>query len=96
MKVTLKESTEVVYQQMTHQIKVDIDGVEYLIRNSEDDNGTELYVYSETLGSNWINPYTLEDSELKDTIIKLGDNAYDSFLFSDSNEGKEIDLEDLE
>ena len=97
MKVILKESTHVVYQQTTHQIKVDIDGTEYLIRNSEDDNGVEYFVWSENLNDgNWTKPYDLEDEDLKETIEKLANAAYDDFIFGDSKVGTEVDLEELE
>ena len=96
MKVTLKEATEVVYQKTTHEITVDIDGKEYIIRNSEDDNGTEYYVLNEDLGDNWIQPHTIEDEELKDLIQKLANAAYDDFIFGERKVGKEVDLEELE
>lgn len=97
MKVILKESTRVVYEKRTHQISVDIDGTEYLIRNSEDDNGVDYHVWSENLNNgNWTNPYDLEDGDLKETIQKLANAAYDDFLFSDSKVGSEVDLEELE
>lgn len=97
MKVTLTQSTQVVYQKTTHEITVDIDGVEYIIRHSEDDNGVDYYVWSENLNDgNWMNPYHIEDEELKDVIEKLANAAYDEFLFSDSREGQEINLEELE
>ena len=97
MKVILKESTHVVYQQTTHQIKVDIDGTEYLIRNSEDDNGVEYFVWSENLNDGkWTKPYDLEDGDLKEAIEKLANAAYDDFIFGDSKVGTEVDLEELE
>lgn len=97
MKVILKESTRVVYQQTTHQIKVDIDGTEYIIRNSEDDNGVEYFVWSENLNNgNWTKPYDLEDEDLKEIIEKLANAAYDDFIFSDSKVDTEVDLEELE
>ena len=96
MKVILTESTQIVYQKTTHEIKVDIDGVEYIIRHAEDDNGVEYYVWSENLNDGkWTNPYDLENGELKDVIEKLANAAYDEFIFSDSNVGKEVDLEEL-
>ena len=96
MKVTLKDSTRVVYEKRTTQIKVEIDGVEYTIRNSEDDNGCDYHVYSESLNNGvFMNPYDLEDGELKDVIIKLAETCYDDFLFSESREGKEVDMEEL-
>ena len=96
MKVTLKEATSVVYQKTTHQITVDIDGVEYTIRQSEDDNGCDYYVYSETLNDgNVMNTYDLEDGELKDVIEKLAETCHDDYLFSNSKEGKEIDMDEL-
>ena len=96
MKVTLKEHTQVVYQKTTHEIKVDIDGVEYIIRNSEDDNGVEYYVWSENLNDGkWMNPRDIEDELLKDAIEKLANAALDDFIFSESNEGKEVDMEEL-
>lgn len=97
MKVTLKEESRVVYERRTTQIKVDIDGVEYTIRNSEDDNGCDYYVYSEALNDgNYMDPYDLEDGELKDVIQKLAETCYDDFLFSESRVGQEVDLEELE
>jgi hypothetical protein len=97
MKVTLKEASDVVYQRTTHQIKVEIDGIEYTIRNSEDDNGCDYHVYSESLNDgNFMNPYDLEDGELKDVITKLAETCYDEFLFSVSRVGKEVDLDELE
>ena len=95
MKVTLKESTEVVYQKTTHQIKVDIDGIEYIIRHSEDDNGCEYFVFNEYFVKGWINPYVLQDGELKDILQKLAETCYDDFLFSESRVGKEVDMEEL-
>lgn len=97
MKVTLKEHTQVVYQKTTHEIVVDISGTEYIIRQSEDDNGVEYYVFSETLNNgNWTNPYDIEDEELRDVLEKLANAAHDDFIFSAANEGKEVDLEELE
>jgi len=96
MKVTLKEAIDVVYQRTTHQIAVDIEGKEYLIRNSEDDNGAEYYVFNEELDDKWIHPHTIEDDELRDVIEKLANAAYDDFLFGESRVGKEVDLEELE
>ena len=96
MKVILKESTRVVYEQKTHQIKVEIDGKEYTIRNSEDDNGVEYYVFNEDLGDSWVRPHTIEDVDLRETIELLANAAYDDFLFSDSKEGKEVDMEELQ
>lgn len=96
MKVVLKEAHRVVYQKTTHQIKVEINGVVYIVRNSEDDNGVEYHVYSEKLNDgNWINPYDIEDIELKNIIEKLANAAYDDYIFSESNEGKEVDMEEL-
>ena len=94
MKVTLVEAHDVVYQQLTHQIKVDIDGEEYIIRQTEDDNGCEYYVFHKDFDG-WKNPYNLEDGELKDIITKLADVAHDDFIFSTSNEGKEVDMDEL-
>jgi hypothetical protein len=42
-----------------------------------------------------MNPYDMEDGELKDMIVKLVEVAYEGFLFSDSNVGKEIDMDEL-
>jgi hypothetical protein len=96
MKVTLKEESRVVYEKRTTQIKVEIDGIEYTIRNSEDDNGCDYHVYSESLNNgNFMNPYDMEDGELKDAITKLAETCYDDFLFGDSNVGKEIDMDEL-
>jgi hypothetical protein len=97
MKVTLKEPTQIVYEKRTHEITVDIDGVEYIIRNSEDDNGVDYYVYSENLNDgDWMNPYDIEDEELKDVIEKLANAAYDDFIFGDSKVGLEVDMDELE
>ena len=95
MKVTLKDSTRVVYEKTTTQIIVDIDGQEYIIRNSEDDNGCEYFVFNENFGKGWTAPHELEDGELKDTLEKLAETCYDDFLFSDSRVGKEVDMEEL-
>lgn len=97
MKVILKEGSRVVYERTTTQIKVEIDGVEYIVRNSEDDNGCDYLVWSENLNNgNWTDPYNLEDSELKDVIQKLAETCYDDFLYSDSRVGKELDLKELD
>ena len=62
MKVTLKEAHEIVYEKITHQIKVEIDGVDYLIRQSEDDNGCDYYVWSDSLnGGQWTTPSEIDD-----------------------------------
>lgn len=96
MKVTLTQATDVVYQKTTHEITVDIDGVEYIIRHTEDDNGVDYYVYSENLNDgNWMNPYDIEDEDLKDVIEKLANAAYDDFIFGDSKVGLEVDMEEL-
>jgi len=95
MKVTLKEGTRVVYERVTKQITVDIDGEEYIIRNSEDDNGCDYYVFHKDFEKGWTNPYDLEDGELKEVIQKLAETCYDDFLFSESREGKEVDMEEL-
>ena len=95
MKVTLKEGTRVVYERRTNQITVDIDGEEYIVRNSEDDNGCEYFVFNQNFEKGWTNPYDLEDGELKDTLEKLAETCYDDFIFSTSNEGKEVDMEEL-
>lgn len=96
MKVTLTQATNVVYQKTTHEIAVDIDGVEYIIRHTEDDNGVEYYVYSENLNDgNWMNPYDIEDEDLKDVIEKLANAAYDDFIFGDSKVGLEVDMDEL-
>lgn len=96
MKVTLKEPVEIVYQKTTHQITVDIDGKEYIIRNSEDDNGVEYYVLNDDLSDYWIRPHEIEDTDLRETIEKLANAAYDDFIFGESNVGKEVDLDELE
>ena len=98
MKVTLKEASDVVYQRTTHQIKVEIDGIEYTIRNSEDDNGCDYHVYSESLNDgNFMNPYDLEDGELKESLIRLAEGAYDDYTFgSQIKVGDEINIEELE
>ena len=97
MKVTLKEATDVVYQKTTHQIKVDIDGKEYTIRNSEDDNGVEYYVMSENLDPHtWVKPHNIEDEDLRETIVLLANAAYDDFIFGESKVGLEVDLEELQ
>ena len=97
MKVILKEGHTIVYQKTTHNIVVDIDGIEYIIRQSEDDNGVDLYVWSDELNdSRWFNPYSMEDGELKDTIINLANIANDDYTFSDSNVGTEVDINDYE
>ena len=95
MKVILKEATEVVYQKTTHEITVDIDGQEYIIRNSEDDNGCEYFVFNENFEKGWTAPHELEDGELKDALEKLAETCYDDFLFSESRVGKEVDMEEL-
>ena len=96
MKVTLKEAHSVVYQQITHQISVDIDGTEYIIRNAEDDNGVEYYVFNENLDNGWVRTHTIEDVDLRETIELLANAAYDDFLFGESKVGKEVDMEELQ
>ena len=96
MKVTLKDSTRVVYEKRTSQIIVDIDGKEYTIRNSEDDNGVEYYVFNENFEKGWAAPHELEDGELKDVLEKLAETCYDDFIFGETKVGKEVDLEELE
>ena len=96
MKVTLKDNTRVVYEKRTNQIIVDIDGQEYIIRNSEDDNGCDYFVFNENFEKGWTAPHTLEDGELKDVLEKLAETCYDDFLFSESRVGKEVDLEELQ
>ena len=97
MKVILKEESRIVYERKTTQIKVDIDGVEYTIRNSEDDNGCDYHVFSETLNDgHFMNPYDLEDGELKDVITKLAETCYDDYLYSSSKVGQEVDINELE
>jgi hypothetical protein len=96
MKVTLKDSTRVVYEKRTSQIIVDIDGQEYIIRNSEDDNGVEYFIFNENFEKGWTNPHELEDGELKDVLQKLAETCYDDFIFSERKVGKEVDLEELQ
>lgn len=97
MKTILKESHRVVYEMRTHQIVVEIDGVEYIIRNAEDDNGVEYHVLSDNLnGGQWMKPHEIEDEELKDAIEKLANAAYDDYIFGESKVGKEVDMEELE
>lgn len=97
MKVTLTEAHSVVYQQITHQISVDIDGTGYIIRNAEDDNGCEYYVSSPNLNNGYfINLNEMEDGELKQLIEKIANVTYDDYLFGDHKVGKEIDIEQLE
>lgn len=93
MKVTLKESHSVVYQMITHQIRVDIDGTEFIIRQTEDDNGCDYSIYSPLSGNGWVSPYSLPDSELKEVLIKLSASAYDSSLFGGDSVGEELDLQ---
>jgi len=96
MKIILKESHRIVYERRTHEITVDIDGVTYTIRNSEDNNGADYYVMSDNLNDgNWINPYDIQDGELKDVIMTLANAAYDDFIFGESNVGDEVDMEEL-
>ena len=95
MKVTLKEGTRVVYERRTNQITVDIDGEEYIVRNSEDDNGCDYFVFNRNFEKGWTDPYELEDGELKDVLQKLAETCYDDFLFSESRVGKEVDIEEL-
>jgi hypothetical protein len=96
MKVTLKDSSRVVYEKRTSQIIVDIDGQEYIIRNSEDDNGVEYFVFNDNFEKGWTPPHELEDGELKDVLEKLAETCYDDFIFSERKVGKEVDLEELE
>lgn len=97
MKVTLKQEHRIVYQKTTHQIIVDIDGTEYIVRQSEDDNGADYLVLSDNLNNgNWIDIYKVEDEELRDVLEKLANAAYDDFIFGDSKVGQEVDLEELE
>jgi len=98
MKVTLTQSTNIVYQKTTHEISVDIDGVDYIIRHSEDDNGVDYFVWSENLNDgNWMNPYDLEDGELKESLIRLAECAYDDYTFgSQIKVGDEINIEELD
>jgi hypothetical protein len=97
MKITLKEAHSIVYQQITHQITVDIDGTEYIIRHAEDDNGSEYYVSSPNLNNGYfMNLYEMEDGELKELIEKLANAAYDDYIFGESKVGKEVDMETLE
>ena len=42
-----------------------------------------------------MNPYDIEDESLKDVIEKLANAALDNYIFSESNEGKEVDMEEL-
>jgi hypothetical protein len=98
MKVTLREESRIVYEKRTSQIVVEIDGIEYTIRNSEDDNGCDYYVYSESLNDgNFMNPYDLEDGELKESLIRLAEGAYDDYTFgSQIKVGDEINIEELD
>jgi len=97
MKVVLKESHKIVYQKTTHQIEVEIDGVDYIVRQGEDDNGVDVYVLSDDLNDgNWIDPFYMEDGELKDALVKLANVAHDDFIFGESSVGKEVDLDELE
>ena len=97
MNVVLREGHQIVYQKTTHQIEVEIDGVNYIVRQGEDDNGVDLYVLSDDLNDgNWIDPYDMEDGELKDALVKLANVAYDDYLFGGSKVGSEIDLDELE
>ena len=98
MTIKLTEESSVVYEKRTTEIKVEIDGVEYTIRNSEDDNGCDYYVYSETLNDgNFMSPYDLEDGELKEALIRLAEGAYDDYTFgSQIKVGDEINIDELD
>ena len=98
MKITLKEGARVVYQRTTNEITVEIGGVDYTIRNSEDDNGCDYYVYSETLNDgNFMNPYDIEDEELQEVIVRLAEGAYDDYTFgSQIKVGDEINIDELD
>lgn len=96
MKVTLKEAHYIVYEQRTHQITVEIDGEEYIVRQTEDDNGCDFYVFHKDFENGWTKPYELEEGELQETLSKLANFAHDDFIFSTSKEGKEVDMDELE
>lgn len=97
MKITLKQPSKIIYERTTHQIVVDIDGVEYQIRQSEDDNGCEYWVYSESLNNgHTLEVFQMEDGELKDVIERLAEYTHDDYTFSDDMVGKEIDLNNFD
>lgn len=97
MKITLTEKHKIIYQKTTHQIEVDIEGVKYKIRQTEDDNGTEYFVFSDALNAGkWMDPQDMEDSELKDILVKLAETCLDNNIYGQSNVGKEVDMDELE
>jgi hypothetical protein len=97
MNVKITKGHRIIYSMKYHQIEVDINGVQYLIRQQSDDNGCEYYVHCDNLNDgDLLNIYDMEDGELKNIIIKLAEAAHDDSLFADSNVGKDIDLEELD
>jgi hypothetical protein len=94
MKVEVKETHRIVYEKVTHQVTFEIDGIEYLVRQSEDNSGPEYYLWSENLNNgNWMDPYDLEDGELKDVLTKLAETVCYEELYSDTGE---IDMTKLD
>lgn len=58
-KINIKEGAYIKYQRTTWQGEVEIKGETIIYRYSEDDNGSELYVFTE---NNWQEVNTTEDN----------------------------------
>jgi hypothetical protein len=94
MKVEVKEPHRIVYETVTHQVIFEIDGVEYIVRQKEDNSGADTFVYSENLNEGrWMDPYDLEDGELKDILINLANTVCHYYLYEDTGE---IDMNQLD
>lgn len=70
-KINIKEGAYIKYQRTTWQGEVEIKGETIIYRYSEDDNGSELYVFTE---NNWQEVNTTEDNyaTLYAAIIEWG------------------------
>lgn len=79
MKAKVTEGATTVWTQQTKQVTIQLeDGTEVIIRQMEDDNGTETYFWMEELGD-WIEPYDYDGErgkEFSQTIQNIANGIF--------------------
>ena len=94
MKIKVINAAWTVWSQETRQTDVELnDGRILMVRQMEDDNGTETFYFIEGETKNWTNSYECKDEDLKSIINKI---AWNIFQNAFDNKDEVIDLNELE
>tara|TARA_B110000438_G_C15425995_1_gene484062 strand:- start:8 stop:289 length:282 start_codon:yes stop_codon:yes gene_type:complete len=92
MKIKVIKATHTVWLQETKQVDIELDGKSVAVRQMEDDNGAETYVFSEQQ-NRFINVNELKDIDYKSTIRRI---AHSIFMDAFNEENSTVDFNELE